>query len=322
MVLAAVAGCGQRTSLNSAITRKPSADAGAASTDARDAGDSSDAVADRLVDLVRPGSACEDWPVPEGTFEAVSAGNGSSCGIRTDGTLACWGHLVYPRSAIPTGAFLRVSAYVCTCGVRESGRLACWGCDTPPPSGAIFQDVGRGADAQCALRFDGTMACWGPLVRADSIPAYRYDTLGAGGVYTCGIETSQRWAVCWDARRGRDSLELTKGPFRSVGAGRSFGCGLLTDGTPQCWSLEEPGEIPTPPPGAIFRELSVGEHGACGLKEDGSISCWGANRDGETTPPEGARFLHVSVGATHSCGILLDGTLRCWGRLPEPCPAG
>jgi hypothetical protein len=325
-VLAAVltAGCGQRTRLRpvEGLPSQPHPDAAtpvdAPGSDARDAG----SAVDRVADIVRPGSACEDWPVPEGRFDFVSSGNGSSCAIRSDGTLACWGHLVYPRAAVPTGSFLRVSAYVCVCGVRESGRLACWGCDTAPPSGAIFQDVGRGAEAQCALRLDGTMACWGPLVRADSIPAYKYDTLSAGTFYTCGIEISARWAVCWDPRRGRDSLKLTKGPFGDVGAGRTFACGLLTDGTPQCWAFDDTSESPTPPPGITFRELSVGEYSACGVRDDGSAVCWGANHDGEATPPDGARLLHVSVGTTHSCGILVDGTLTCWGRFPDPCPSG
>jgi hypothetical protein len=323
LAFVALAGCGQRTSLRSIVAGKPIVDAGSTAVDAPvlDARDAT-AVVDRMPELVRPGSGCEDLPVPEGRFDVVSSGNGSSCGIRSNGTLACWGHLVYPRSAVPAGTFLRISDYVCACGVRDSGRLVCWGCETPPPSGSVFQDVGRGAEAQCALRLDGTMACWGPLVRADSIPAYKYDTLGAGPIYTCGIEVSARWAVCWDPQRGRDSLILTKGPFKQVGAGRTFACGLLMDGTPQCWPLEDPGENSAPPAGP-FRELSVGEHSACGLFDDGSIACWGANRDGEATPPPGARFTHVSVGVTHACGILAaDGSLTCWGRFPDPCPGG
>jgi hypothetical protein len=317
--LVLIAGCGQRTALRPIVGGKSPADAGAArdaaGTDARDA----TAAVDRIADVVRPGTACEDWPVPDGRFDVVTSGDGSSCGIRTDGTVACWGHLVYPRAAVPAGGFLRVSAYVCVCGVRDSGRLACWGCDTPPPSGSVFQDVGRGAEAQCALRLDGTMACWGPLVRADTIPAYKYDSLSAGAIYTCGIETSARWSVCWDPRRGRDSLKLTKGPFRQVGVGRAFACGVHMDGTAECWPLDETGESPTGPVTA-FREIAVGEHSVCGLKDDGSIVCWGANLGREAEPPAGARFKHVSVGSTHACGILLDGTLACWGRFPDPCP--
>src|SRR5262249_22826478 len=112
--LVAGAGCGQRTSLRSVVNGGPLPDAGVAAPDARDA----PVLADGLPSVVdaagdRP---CVSTPIPDGTFEAVSSGDGNSCGLRPDGTVACWGETVYPQSAVPTNVFLHVSTYVCACG--------------------------------------------------------------------------------------------------------------------------------------------------------------------------------------------------------------
>ncbi len=261
-------------------------------------------------------ATCEGWPLPEGTFTFVSSGNGSSCGIRTDGTVACWGHPSYARSEIPSGNFLRISADFCTCGVRASGELACWGCKVPPPPGT-FQDVGRGEQDRCALGTDGTMICWGSA--NPHVPSYKFDSMSEGAYYTCALETSGHAAVCWDPRVGE--VTLKSGPFRQVSAGRFSACGVLMDSTVTCWPLGVTGTILTPQP-SPFREISVGEYSVCGLRDDGSIACWGMNQYGEATPPAGARFLHVAVGTMQACGILLDGTLKCWGSAGDPCISG
>ncbi|WP_040667689.1 MBG domain-containing protein, partial [Nitrolancea hollandica] len=50
------------------------------------------------------------------------------CGIKTDGTLACWGFNSDGQAAPPDGSFTQVSAgFYHTCGVTTSGRWSCWG---------------------------------------------------------------------------------------------------------------------------------------------------------------------------------------------------
>ncbi len=67
---------------------------------------------------------------PAGTFIQVSAGYAHTCGLRTDGTLACWGCNDYGQAAPPAGTFSQVSAGgYHTCGLQTDGTLACWGHD-------------------------------------------------------------------------------------------------------------------------------------------------------------------------------------------------
>ena len=47
---------------------------------------------------------------PAGTFTQVSAGMYHTCGVRTDGTLACWGNNNSGQATPPGGTFTQVSA--------------------------------------------------------------------------------------------------------------------------------------------------------------------------------------------------------------------
>ena len=107
-----------------------------------------------------------------GTFRAVSAGGDHSCGLRTDGTLACWGRNTQspPFNVAPPGTLHRPStpatprARPGVARSRTDGDLACWGYNSfgrgnPPPGS--FSDVGAGGTHGCALALAGTLACWG-----------------------------------------------------------------------------------------------------------------------------------------------------------------
>jgi hypothetical protein len=78
--------------------------------------------------------------------EMISGGEYHTCGLRTDGTLACWGRDDDGQSTPPThaaGGFAQVSAGgFHICGLKTDGTLACWGRDNygqsaPPGSGLI-----------------------------------------------------------------------------------------------------------------------------------------------------------------------------------------
>ena len=80
-----------------------------------------------------------EMPVPQGRFVALTNGVGYHCGIRADGTVECWGFNPDGRTNAPAGTFIAIDGGTeHTCGIRTDGTLACWGYDdgrTRPPGG-------------------------------------------------------------------------------------------------------------------------------------------------------------------------------------------
>ena len=76
----------------------------------------------------------------ESNIVSISAGYDHTCGVRTDGSLACWGKNDSGEATPPDGEFASVSAGGGhTCGLRRDGTVACWGYDyngqATPPAG-------------------------------------------------------------------------------------------------------------------------------------------------------------------------------------------
>jgi Ca2+-binding RTX toxin-like protein len=75
---------------------------------------------------------------PAGTFTQVATGSVHSCGVKTDGTLACWGNNGNGQATAPAGTFTQVAGgWAHSCGLKTDGTFACWGSNsagqaTPP----------------------------------------------------------------------------------------------------------------------------------------------------------------------------------------------
>ena len=269
----------------------------------------------------KPASSVAGWA-------SVSTSGSTSCGVRSDASVTCWGADSWSPQREGFRSVSRGGVHAC--GVRTDGTVVCWGANssgeaTPPPG--VFHSVSAGDAYTCGVRSDNTVACWGAnqdfrgryLGRATS-PSGRFHSVSAGRYHTCGVRTDGV-VVCWGANvdfHGRylGQAEPPAGMFHSVSSGDHHTCGVRTDGTIACWGSNRDSRgldlgLATPPP-STFQSVSAGPHHTCGVRTDSTIVCWGDDEYGQARPPTGT-FHSVSVGSLHTCGVRTDGSISCWG---------
>ncbi len=283
-------------------------------------------------------------PIP-----SVSAGGYMSCGVKADGTAACWGENGMPSNdtanTSPGGAatppagvtFLEVNAgYATACGVKTDRTLVCWGSSRfgklVVPSGT-FTHVVPGVNYVCALRTDATIVCWGgddPAVDPDQkvirdVPAGQFSQLTVGTRHACALRADGSGTiVCWGHNTTRSGVNegqtvVPPGTYRYVNVSNFTSCALRTDGTPVCWGRTLNGQqtYPTDASGALltFTQISTGNSHVCGLRPDGTVVCWGRNSEGQASPVPPGTYTQVTTGTFHTCGMRVgETTAVCWGN--------
>ncbi len=194
-----------------------------------------------------------------------------------------------------TGPFKAIAvAQYFACGLLETGSLDCWGInpfstddvdfDVPEPDWK-YKYVDGFRYQVCAIKdaddnTDGTAICWGP-------------SFGDGGV---GPDPVTSPTVAWSNTRS--------GPFVSL----STSIGRISNGSQQ-------GNV-------------------CGVLEDGTVDCWGDQRDFRSltwvsladtlatlgTAPDEGTLKYTDVGVRRNlyvCGLREDKTIACWGEWPR-----
>jgi hypothetical protein len=259
-------------------------------------------------------------PPPEiVTYTQVSTGGSATCGLRSDGTLDCWGWNAYGQVMPPAGTFTQVSATSGhTCGLKSDGTLSCWGYQgsgvSNPPDGQ-FTQVSAGGNGGCGLKTDGSISCW--YTGSTTLPEGTYTQVSAGSAnHRCGLKSDGTLACAGSNYYGESTPP--EGIYTQVSAGQQFICAVKSDETVACWGQNYYGQ--SVPPAGSFTQVSAGSFHACGLKTDGTIVCWGAGETntgswpevGQSMPPTGT-FTQVSAGDGNTCAVRTDGLLVCWG---------
>lgn len=221
------------------------------------------------------------------------------------------------------------------------------------PLGLVAKTLSAYGDNECWL-VNGVLDCYssiGSSVYADEITdaltsislgdehLCGVDAAGAVHCYGRGIEPHEEGADCAFNNCGQSIVPA--GTYKDVAAAGEYTCGLLTDGTVDCW-----GEPPTIITGT-FTDIDVYGSRLCGLTTDSRIVCndsasstltgsytqmaVGPSVCGVTSggvncsdlPNQEGEFARISVGKNFACGLLVNGTPVCWGAgLRVPPPAG
>jgi hypothetical protein len=150
----------------------------------------------------------------------ISAGGHHTCGIKSDGTVACWGNNAWGQtSPVPAGTFTQVSAgFYNTCGIKSDGTVACWGWNgygqTSPVPAGTFTQVSAGYYNTCGLKSDGTVVCWGynGYGEVSPVPAGTFTQVSAGEIHTCALKVDET-VVCWGDNAEGEVSPVPAGTF-------------------------------------------------------------------------------------------------------------
>lgn len=284
-------------------------------------------------------------PVPVGdggTWRALAAGEKSTCGIRTDDTLWCWGSDDHGRLGLggigPQFAPARVGdatwkavalEHQSVCGIQSDGGMYCWGAN----------DVGQLASGTMDARMVPTRIAEDPGA---------WSAVAAGTRHACGVLATGELS-CWGSNhRGQLAHDLTRPlrltatpveevgvrPWSALGLGEGHTCAIDAEGSLWCVGYKALGVLgigegsqPTPRVlGGTWARPSLGEDATCAVADGtGELACWGFNGSGllgdgtnldrQIPPPPGTGTSWVSFDmGDHVCAIAADNRRWCWGR--------
>jgi alpha-tubulin suppressor-like RCC1 family protein len=261
----------------------------------------------------------------------ASGGPSTSCAIRANGQIVCWGYGVGATpvlaATIPDARAIALG-YLQRCVLRASGAVSCWGGGTSGELGdGAFSDsatpvdvsgltdavaIAAGYQHVCAVRATGNVVCWG---------ANGFGQLGTGDLAPSG--TPRAVAGVGDA------VGVSTGIFhtcvaRRTGAITCFGANAEGQlGVGDTLSSLVPVAVATPGPAAL---VAAGSRQTCAVLATGRVSCWGQNSSGElgdgdelasgvpVTVTGLTDAIGVDTGRSNSCALRATGEVACWGE--------
>jgi alpha-tubulin suppressor-like RCC1 family protein len=200
----------------------------------------------------------------------TAGGTWHDCGVRSDGSLWCWG--------VGTNGQLGINStttYATPQMVAASGYLPV---------------VAAGYSHACALKTNGTAWCWGSnasgelgignttqqLVPVQVGTAMNWTQLSAGGSHgTCGLRSDHSlW--CW-GNGTTAPVQLGTNAWSQLSLGDDHACAIGQVGDGTLVTRASPTQIGT----STWASVAAGAQFTCALDTAGAMSCWGENTNGQ-----------------------------------------
>jgi cysteine-rich repeat protein len=282
-------------------------------------------------------------------YVQVDAGDQHVCAVLADGVVHCWGRNIEgqlgdgtttsrtrPVRVVGLPPAVQVSVEsASTCALTRTGVVFCWGtgifgrtgvlASTPTtvPLPLAARSLSGGSSHHCAVLADQTPRCWGSSQQ------------GQLGVVDGQLNTIVQPTTFADGTGVASVAQIS--------AGYRHSCVIQTDGTGQCWGLNNYGQIGlgyssggtnnTRLPGEIVGlitgvEIAAGEYHTCARLAEGTVKCWGVGYaigdgyNGNRAQPVGTVGLEsaisIAAGSGFSCAVLDAGapaarSVKCWG---------
>jgi alpha-tubulin suppressor-like RCC1 family protein len=246
------------------------------------------------------GTASGPTPLPvagENIFQSLTAGAQTTCGIRADDALICWGAGPFRVDGVTIDTLTTPSQ------VAEEHRFAV---------------VATTGGHTCGVTTAGATYCWGLNDRGQ-----------------LGVESVD--SICGSAACTLEPQEVVSPPpFVELALGDGFSCGLTADGTAHCWGANDQGQlgdgtftdrwaVGPVTGGHVFSRLATGSNHACGIDAEARLLCWGRDLSGfgtgedpidtdrPTPAAPGLAFTEMGIGFDSQCGVAVSGITWCWG---------
>ena len=270
-----------------------------------------------------------------------------SCGLRTNGTVDCWGTNTNGQTTVPPGLVATdlVAGLYYTCALPTTGGVKCWGdavgvsmpmdaVATKPTTGA-FVGLFGGDTWACAQASTGTLSCFGANFAFSSRASTYSIGIAANGSSYAAINLVTGQPLVSSGITGTVPTNPPNG-HALVDCGEAYCCAVResrampTDrlqGAVQCWGSNTPAAGQTagrvlnaPPLTTLTAAINAGSYSACAIQSTPSVPatdltllCWGSTTDGVVSGRPSGQFVSVSVGSFHACAVELAGGVRCWG---------
>ncbi|OLE23749.1 MAG: hypothetical protein AUG44_21335 [Actinobacteria bacterium 13_1_20CM_3_71_11] len=239
------------------------------------------------------------------------------------------------------GAWSAVSAGLShTCGIKTTGSLWCWGDNGNGQLGLGTSGTGTGKTSPNQV---GTATTWTAITVGGYHSCGIQTVTGVTTLYCWGWNGNGQLGIGGTTDKSTPQpVTAPAGHWSSVAAGYDHNCGINDSGALYCWGRNVEGQIgignnttPQSSPALVAVPASkagktwtsvAGSWTTCGILSDKSLFCWGWNANGEignnsTTDTNSpvqvsgnlTTWTSVAVGYQHTCGVQVGRSVWCWG---------